>query len=1016
MANSTYKHYNLSLPRDYKKTFNVASFLGADFQRSQLNVADYHAVDMKNIIWRDKVLQKRQGYIQLGSMPEGNVNGIYQFVAGDGNEHIIFHIGIHLYELTGVEKNSTYIDFNYTKLTTYDTENTDGTKIANHSSQGFVHKNKLYILDGNRFSVLYYGSNGWVIEDVEESAYIPTTTINIPYTDGSTAGSAPLDDVNLLTMWRKNTMISGTYTGENKRTTDFWEYPLDTYITPLNSILNLTITISYLEKTDDNTVENYVYDGVNYIRKKLELKPSGVNIGNRTSLDVYEDEEITQYMYVEAVDINSQGRLNAAMSVGIVYVNTSGTYIAVTSDSVYATYTSGTTYYYKRDTLNQRIDLYYYDTILKEYVSATNTEYKANRQYFTKATKTISTGQNYGRYALYKEGTQNPSEWYGYLSVGDEDTNAKLVLFDDYKAPTLEPNIMITFPHYTEGEADKINKCQFGIVYNNRLFLSGNPDFPNTDWHSSPISSGLDDVGYDDFTYFSDLDYCAYGSSDTAVVGYDIYRDGDLIAVKEASMREATLYRREYKLITATDYAGNEISGSYEEAFPCFDINIQGGFGGLSHKSIINYMGDTLIFTKNGIKVLSSSNTAYNNQKFLYDVSTNINPKLAQDNDLNENAFLYVFGEKLLLRTNNCTYIGEYNLKNENEYEWFVLDNVNAKAFFVVDRELYFVDTNNGIKRFNSDEYYFKDRNLVSGGLSFFQNELLTISVDYSDKIEDGYSFHPTNEFGEFPFQMLGSISSQTDSLGRSYTTIPSNIADYFYDGMKVVLFSSTAGGYDIYAYLKQMKNENDMEIPNTYYLLDEDGENMGGARHYSIAREIFYNSIGIVDISSRSDNGIDFTVKDEFGNNIDYTYSQTLHTENSEYDIGYIGSETDVEAYYETKPFDMGTITYEKTIWNYMYANDSNLASQINIGYKGSRLLGDFEIATGSREIRFDKYSFNTVSFVNDGLPHLYVRHRVIPNVTFIKFLFQNNGDTNMALTKLSLTYTIPQQARGSK
>jgi RNA recognition motif-containing protein len=55
------------------------------------------------------------------------------------------------------------------------------------------------------------------LKPVEENAdtYIPTTTISITYKNAKESGRASLDEVNLMTQWRKNRLLSGVGLDEN---------------------------------------------------------------------------------------------------------------------------------------------------------------------------------------------------------------------------------------------------------------------------------------------------------------------------------------------------------------------------------------------------------------------------------------------------------------------------------------------------------------------------------------------------------------------------------------------------------------------------------------------------------------------------------------------------------------------------------------------------------------------------------------------------------------------------------
>lgn len=212
---------------------------------------------------------------------------------------------------------------------------------------------------------------------------------------------------------------------------------------------------------------------------------------------------------------------------------------------------------------------------------------------------------------IRSELNQNDIKVYGFLDdINDVSKNARMVLFEDY-VPVIEgeSNITITYPCYVEGNSDIINKCHFGQLFGNnnsknRLFLSGNPDYPNADWHSGAVNESKQDGEYievnGDFTYFEDTSVMNYGQSDNKIVGYDIVSDGKMIVFKDKSDKEPTIYYRTNGLINALDASGNAQIGLgnrtlYEENYPLVIGNSK-GVGALHDKSIINFNGNTFFY------------------------------------------------------------------------------------------------------------------------------------------------------------------------------------------------------------------------------------------------------------------------------------------------------------------------------------------------------------------------------------------------------------------------------------
>lgn len=83
---------------------------------------------------------------------------------------------------------------------------------------------------------------------------------------------------------------------------------------------------------------------------------------------------------------------------------------------------------------------------------------------------------------------------------------------------TGEDNVYITYSKTISGYSDRINKCDTCILYGvngsrDRLFVTGNPDYPNYDYYSE----------MSDPTYFPDINYSVLGNK--AIVNYSIVNE-----------------------------------------------------------------------------------------------------------------------------------------------------------------------------------------------------------------------------------------------------------------------------------------------------------------------------------------------------------------------------------------------------------------------------------------------------------------------------------------------------------
>ena len=92
--------------------------------------------------------------------------------------------------------------------------------------------------------------------------------------------------------------------------------------------------------------------------------------------------------------------------------------------------------------------------------------------------------------------------------------NGKITFNSAPSSPNLsgEDNVFITFAKTIEGYEDRINKCTKALLFDNRLFFTGNSDYPNAVFHSELNNP----------TYISDLNYYEDGSSDSLITGMTV--------------------------------------------------------------------------------------------------------------------------------------------------------------------------------------------------------------------------------------------------------------------------------------------------------------------------------------------------------------------------------------------------------------------------------------------------------------------------------------------------------------
>lgn len=240
-----FKSLSLSSRRRY--ITGISNFSGLDYSTQRFKVDPNHSIDMNNFIYKDGVIQKRQGfeelysikptlYISLGTNEfktnTTTFNGLWAITGEDKQMHVVAHIGRLLYEIKNIEDDEIEIALIGNGIQALRDGNiySYAYEFEDYKSSLFVGANRGYFLGGNKFMCLRFLENEIKLYPIEnhQETYIPTTTVSITYENSLIGNRSSLDHVNLLTQWRKNEMMSGTLKNEDSITqTDFFDYTLD---------------------------------------------------------------------------------------------------------------------------------------------------------------------------------------------------------------------------------------------------------------------------------------------------------------------------------------------------------------------------------------------------------------------------------------------------------------------------------------------------------------------------------------------------------------------------------------------------------------------------------------------------------------------------------------------------------------------------------------------------------------------------------------------------------------------
>jgi hypothetical protein len=221
---------------------------------------------------------------------------------------------------------------------------------------------------------------------------------------------------------------------------------------------------------------------------------------------------------------------------------------------------------------------------------------------------------------------------------------------------------------------NQIKKNWFHVFYggsnDTRVFISGNPDFPNHMWRS----------GLYDPSYFPENGFYKIGSDSDKIQGFS--KQYDYLVIH----KEFSLWNMQYEI------------NNGEVSFPIKPINDQ--VGTLAKGSIQIIENNPVSLSKDGIYALVSSNVR--DERNIQYISDRIDKSLLKEINL-KNAISIDFDKKYWLAVNGNVYIYDYVTS-----EWFVYDNIHASSFIERNGVLHFASSIDGLL------YRFKDRDHVT--------------------------------------------------------------------------------------------------------------------------------------------------------------------------------------------------------------------------------------------------------------------------------------------------------------
>ena len=317
-------------------------------------------------------------------------------------------------------------------------------------------------------------------------------------------------------------------------------------------------------------------------------------------------------------------------------------------------------------------------------------------------------------------------EWVDQKEGVDFDVDRPNAIITFHTAPGKSPidgedNVLITAAKTNADYDDRINKCTFGARFGvngayDRLFVSGNPDYLNFDWHSEQW----------DLTYFPDTSYITLGSSKSAVVGYSIISNY-LAAHKDELEEDMSIIVRE------GDYIEDEASFRI--------INSLQGAGAIATNSFAYLCTEPLFLTRSGLYAVTAQDIT--GEKYAQSRSFFLNGKLTKEKfeDL-QKSVCCIFNDMYLLSVDHDRlYVldGLQPIRTDKsepyatrQYVAFYCDNLPIHYMWERENRLFFGTTDGRVCRF------FNDKN----GLHSYNDDGEPIHCQWETPDIDGQLFY----------------------------------------------------------------------------------------------------------------------------------------------------------------------------------------------------------------------------------------------------------------------------------
>lgn len=241
-----------------------------------------------------------------------------------------------------------------------------------------------------------------------------------------------------------------------------------------------------------------------------------------------------------------------------------------------------------------------------------------------------------------------------------------------------QDNVSVEFQKTVSGYRERILNCTLLQVFDNRVFFSGNKNFPNMVWHCS----------LDDPSYCSDLDYYNEGLDNAAVKGL-VAGNNVLWAFREPSQANTTVF-----------YHTPTIDSDYGKIYPSQHSSVTTGCVGKA----INFNDDIVFFSDRGMEGISGDITT---EQVVAHRSSLVDRKMITESGY-KNMILAEWEGYLLVFIGSKVYLADsrtgFTNLDHKEYEWFYWDLGKKITCARVEKGILYLGTEDGVYTLTDNE------------------------------------------------------------------------------------------------------------------------------------------------------------------------------------------------------------------------------------------------------------------------------------------------------------------------